>query len=51
MDEHGNPTTAVTQKGYEMEADRTEGHQDKKRRMTNLGGTKNAAAAAVKVPT
>ena len=34
------PTTAVKQKAYEMEADRTKGHQDKKRRMTNLGGPK-----------
>ena len=33
-----------------MEADRTKGHQDKKRRMTNVGGPKNAAASTSQGP-
>ena len=40
MDEHGNQQQQCRKKAYEMEADRTKGHQDKKRRMTNLGGPK-----------
>ena len=53
VDEHGKPTTAVKQKGYEMEADKRKRHLGQKKNDVHphRGGRKTQQRQQFKVPT